>query len=167
MKKVVLIVGFLLSVSIFASASGDLLGFWYMQKDLENRTPVTEIFEKEGKYYAYAFAFKDLEYSDEKDTNNPDEALRSRSMNGLVFIYDLEFKKDKWVNGWIYNPDDGKDYHIKGTLSKDKQTITWRVSVDGFGLFGKDIEWTRIDAPSQYMKFKPNLETIYPRIPVK
>jgi uncharacterized protein (DUF2147 family) len=58
-----------------------------------------------------------------RDTKNPNPALRSRTILGLPFIYDLKrVDTGRWAGGKIYNPDNGTTYsakmhtHADGTL---------------------------------------------------
>lgn len=150
---------------VYALNANDIIGLWYIPEDSKGRTPVADVFQKNGKFYAYAFAYKDLSQSTEKDVNNPNVALRNREMREVIFVYDLTMKGDKLVSGEIYNPDEGKFFHLKGKLSKDKNTITWKASIDGAGLFGKTIVWKRVTNPSKYITLKPNMSIIEKNIP--
>jgi uncharacterized protein (DUF2147 family) len=58
-----------------------------------------------------------------RDTKNPNPALRSRTMLGLPFIYDLKrVEPGRWTGGKVYDPDSGRTYaakmhtHSDGTL---------------------------------------------------
>ena len=63
MKKRIL---FILSLLIFSMLSlsaqnvkaNDVVGLWYAEKDSLGRIPVVEIYEENGRYYGYSFAYK-------------------------------------------------------------------------------------------------------------
>lgn len=78
------------------------------------------------------------------DKNNPAEAERSRPILGLQllagFIKSAE-AGDRWEDGTIYNPEDGKVYKCTLTL-QDANTLKVRGYV-GLPLFGKTQVWTR------------------------
>jgi uncharacterized protein (DUF2147 family) len=55
-----------------------------------------------------------------KDANNPDAALRERSILGMAMIRD--FKRSgagKWTGGKIYDPGSGKTYDSKLSVNAD------------------------------------------------
>ena len=58
-----------------------------------------------------------------KDEHNPNEKLRSRKLMGVNILSGLEAKKDKWENGRIYNPKNGKDYKCTIWLEGDKLKV--------------------------------------------
>jgi len=140
----------------------DLLGFWYIPQDTKNRIFVADFFEKDGKLYTYTYAFvyQDLLKSDIKYVSNTDESLKKNEINSLVFMYDLRFKDNKFINGKIYSPDDDKYYYLRGSVSTDYNTITWKASIDGAGLVGKTFVWKRVMSPSKYASLKPDMNAI-------
>jgi len=76
------------------------------------------------------------------DTNNPDEALRSRPILGMDLIAGFEPKgAAKWRGGTIYDPRDGKTYQCAMSLKSDG-TLEVRGYV-GLAIFGKTVVWTR------------------------
>jgi uncharacterized protein (DUF2147 family) len=81
-----------------------------------------------------------------RDSNNPNPALRQRTICGLQIIYG--FQRDGsdphgWVEGAIYDPESGKVYHANITLV-DPQHLRLRGYV-GIPLFGESQIWTRAD----------------------
>ena len=52
------------------------------------------------------------------DKENSDENLKKRPILGLQMLRDFKWDGEKWDDGYIYNPDDGKEYdsviRIKG-----------------------------------------------------
>jgi|SRR4051812_44228047 uncharacterized protein (DUF2147 family) len=51
------------------------------------------------------------------DDRNPDPALRQRPICGLQIIGELrQSDPTTWSEGWIYDPDTGRTYHVKLTM---------------------------------------------------
>ncbi len=97
----------------------DLLGTWQSRKEV-TRT----CFEKnaDGAYQARIVWLPEEEYIDgrpPKDVKNPDKALRSRSLIGLVYIKDIRWKGDGWSTSHIYHPRFGLVAKGKITLLED------------------------------------------------
>jgi uncharacterized protein (DUF2147 family) len=77
-----------------------------------------------------------------KDTNNPDPKLRDQNLIGLVILKDFAFNgKDKWEDGTIYDPNNGKTYSCVIRL-KDESTLEVRGYI-GISLLGRTEVWTR------------------------
>ena len=78
------------------------------------------------------------------DDRNPDPALRSRKLKGLVIMTGFKYVGDgKWKDGTVYDPDSGKTYKCTATLL-DANTLKFRGYV-GIPLFGRTEVWTRDD----------------------
>ena len=74
---------------------------------------------------------------DQRDTNNPDEKLRSRKLLGLNFLTNFKADGKKW-KGRVYDPKSGKSY--KSVLYKDKNG---RLIVKGcIAIFCQTQKWT-------------------------
>lgn len=77
------------------------------------------------------------------DDNNPNKALRTRSLCGLEMLGDFHLTEpNRWGDGWIYNPENGKRYHA--TMTLDGNLLKLRGYV-GIPLFGETQTWTRAD----------------------
>lgn len=77
-----------------------------------------------------------------KDTNNPDPKLRDQNLIGLVILKDFSFNgKDKWEEGTIYDPNNGKTYSCAIRL-KNEKTLEVRGYI-GISLLGRTEVWTR------------------------
>jgi uncharacterized protein (DUF2147 family) len=76
------------------------------------------------------------------DKNNPDEAKKKTPLLGLQnlrnFVYDGE---KKWIDGQIYDPENGSDYSCKMELI-DNNTLEVRGFI-GISLFGRTDVWKR------------------------
>jgi uncharacterized protein (DUF2147 family) len=75
------------------------------------------------------------------DSNNPDNAKRTRPMLGVQIVIDMKpDSADKW-KGQVYNAEDGKTYAGSITLV-DAKTLTLQGCALG-GLVCKNRTWTR------------------------
>ncbi len=81
------------------------------------------------------------------DVLNPDPSLRSRPIQGLKLIEGFKPQDSNvWADATIYNPEDGKTYTCKATLSKDGRTLKVRGYV-GVPMLGRTQTWTRVASP--------------------
>lgn len=77
------------------------------------------------------------------DNLNPDPKLRNRPRQGLVFMQGFQYDDaNKWDDGKIYNPKDGKTYscYMK-VLNANTMEVKGYI---GFSLIGKSQTWTRV-----------------------
>lgn len=137
MKTCFLLISF--SILGFHSFSQkQILGKWLS----EDKEGVTEIFELNGKFYGKLVWLKNP--TDEKgipftDSNNPDAKLQKQPLIGLTVINDLIYKNQKWGNGTVYDPEEGKTYKCEIWL-KDNNSMNIR----GYWGFVYSTEiWTR------------------------
>ena len=76
------------------------------------------------------------------DVNNPDAGQRSRSLCGIVMMTGFKLDEpDHWTEGFVYDPEDGNNYHANITLQPDG-TLRLRGYV-GISLLGASEVWTR------------------------
>lgn len=76
------------------------------------------------------------------DDHNPEPALRDRPLCGLVILGGFKPSSERdWVDGWVYDPENGKTYHATMTLAEN-DTLRLRGYV-GIPLFGATQVWTR------------------------
>jgi len=82
------------------------------------------------------------------DRNNPDPALRSLPLTGLRLLWGLRYDADEhiWVDGHVYNSDNGKTYHCQVRLL-DHDRLKLRGYI-GISLLGGSTTWTRTQAPA-------------------
>lgn len=76
-----------------------------------------------------------------KDVHNPNPALRERSLIGAVLMWNLRYEDGRYVDGYVYNPEDGDTYRVKAWLTSARS-----LNVRGFlglSLFGQTHTWTR------------------------
>lgn len=78
------------------------------------------------------------------DRNNPDPALRSRTIDNLLLIWGLHYHPDEqeWNGGHVYDADDGHTYRCLVRL-EDPDHLRLRGYV-GISLLGGSSVWTRV-----------------------
>lgn len=110
MKRTLLILSTLFGIitSIIAQTNTNadkILGqYWSPKKDGK-----IEIYKTGRKYFGKFIWGK----NPRKDTENPDEKLRSRELIGLTFLYNFSFNNNYYVDGKIYDPESGKTFKCK------------------------------------------------------
>lgn len=148
MKTLTLFVIIFLAVtSAFGADQNDVLGLW----NTEDNDSKLEFFKCGDKVCVKIAWLKEPNYSDSKegpvgtpkvDRNNPDHALKNRPMIGLQIMEGFTpVGDDRWENGVIYNPDNGKSYRGKLHL-----TSPYKLELRGYigiSLFGSDYMLTR------------------------
>jgi len=143
MKKSILAVfALLLSLASFAQklAADKIIGVWQCEEYK------IEVFKAGNTYSAKLLWSKEMFEADgktpKKDIKNPDEKLRSRSVQGLTHITDLVYKNDEYVDGKLYSVQDGNTYSLKGKLKgpNDLETRGYK----GIPLVGKSFKWKRV-----------------------
>lgn len=145
----------------FAMAEG-ICGYYLLEKDDEGKEAIAEIFEKDGKYYAYGIINSDGTYS--QDVNNRDDKLKGRSLRGVVFMWGLEKDGDEWDNGKIYNTSNGKTYSASAKLEGD----TLKVKATVWGI-GKTLTWKKVSEEqiAPLLANKPSMQEVLSTIPTK
>ncbi len=88
-----------------------------------------------------------------KDVHNPNPKLRSRPLVGLVHLRGLRHEGSRWVDGRLYNPEDGDAYRAELWRDDDRLIIEGRPDVPVLGsllgrLFGR-ITYVRTDDGKQ------------------
>jgi len=77
------------------------------------------------------------------DRDNKDAAQRQRPLCGLMMLGDFRpLETNRWGDGWIYSPENGKTYRANMTLDGDRLKLRGYV---GIPLLGETQTWTRAD----------------------
>lgn len=108
MKKI-LITSILLMLSTIGWSQAITDGTWFN----EEKTARVAFYESKGKLYGKIVWLKDPNENGKPrtDINNPIETLRSKPLMGLVFLKGFEKEgANKWEDGEIYDPKNGKTY---------------------------------------------------------
>jgi uncharacterized protein (DUF2147 family) len=119
-----------------------LLGEWWT----ENNEGIVKFAKyPDGTYRGTTTCCKPKRYTDESpetDIHNPNPKLRTRSPIGIVIIWKLVYEDGEYTGGYVYNPRDGKTYHIQVKVI-DQNTIKIRGYL-GLPVFGQSQVWKRV-----------------------
>lgn len=137
----------LTATTVFGSGHNDILGLWKTADD-ESKLEFIKCGDKVCVKIAW---LKEPNYTDSKegpvgtpkvDCNNPDDALKKRPMIGLQIMEGFTaVGDDRWEDGIIYNPDNGKTYRGKlHLISPDRLELRGYM---GISLFGRNYILTR------------------------
>ena len=143
MKQLLLVVAATVAgpISAMAQAQSDYHGLWWN----EDRTGIVELVAKDGGIAGIT------RWGDKPDTdrNNPNPALRDRSLKGITFLWGFTYdpNKNRWKDGKVYDPNNGKTYDAKLSLAKNGRTLKMRGYI-GVSLFGRTAEFERV-APAE------------------
>ena len=157
MKIVATLTVILLSLVTVAGAGGGGIELLPISKNLSEGgggQAHIEIYEEGDRYHGKIIWLSEPVYLEgdphgtvgeaKVDTENPDEALRSQPIVGLLMMSGFKYDvKGLWHKGKIYDPDNGKTYKAKLSLTED-DVLKVRGFI-GFSLIGRTSEWTRFD----------------------
>ncbi len=160
MKHIAMLVIFLLSlVTVAAGGDGDaILGVWATDPEGDGGQAHIEIYLEGDRYFGKIVWLSEPLYLEgdphgtageaKVDTENPDEALRSRPIIGMTLMSDFRYDgKGLWHKGTIYDANKGKTYKCKLRL-EDDDVLKVRGYM-GFSLIGRTEKWTRVDPQVQ------------------
>lgn len=136
------------AASTYAASGDDILGVWYNQE----KDAKIEIFKCGGKYCGKITWLKIPNYPEgskegvpntpKLDHHNPVKELRNAPLLGLEITRDFTYAgENRWVEGKVYDPKNGKTYSGKMTLVSPNQ-LELRGFI-GISLFGRTAVWTR------------------------
>jgi uncharacterized protein (DUF2147 family) len=145
MKKLFLFLAFLFIASAYLSAQADkVVGFWLTD---EGKSQIEIYKGKDGKYYGKISWLEEPNENGKPkvDSDNPDPALKDRPILGLPLLKGFEYdKKDKeWVDGTIYDPDNGKTYDCFMWFEDDPSVLQIKGFVMGMRFLGRSTSWKR------------------------
>lgn len=147
--KIALFVLFFIMLAAVPAGAADadsIIGFWNTQ----DNDAVFEIYACGSLYCGKIISLEEPNYppTDKKmpgkpkvDINNPDPALRNRTLAGLRLIFGFHYEGDNSWKGMIYNPEDGETYHCNFSMDGEN-----RLKVRGYigiPLLGRTQVWTR------------------------
>lgn len=136
------------SVTYHQNKADRLLGTYYIYKAETKSESKVQIYKtKDGKYEGKFIWFKVPNNPDgtpKLDKNNPNPKLRSVRLDQLVLLKGFKYNanSDEWIDGEIYDPEDGKTYSCKLKFETDKK-LKVRGYV-GIPALGKSMYWNKI-----------------------
>lgn len=105
-----------------------------------------ELYKSAGKYFGKLLWASTMFEADgktpKKDPKNPDKNLRNRSRQNIVNVTNLRYDDGEYVDGKLYNPDDGRTYSLKATLKSANQ-LEFRGYI-GVSLLGRTMQFKKI-----------------------
>jgi len=143
MKKLItLLVVIFLSANIVAQTTNKdaLLGTWLTGSGKGK----VQIYKEGDKYNGKIVWLKEPNREDgtaKLDRNNSDKALQTRPIMGLNMLKGFIFDNDKWVDGTIYDPENGKTYSCKITWRDGKLDVRGYM---GISLIGRTDTWFKV-----------------------
>lgn len=142
MRKIITLFFALFFTTItFAQNPDAILGTWLTGSGKGK----VQIYKSGNKYYGKIVWLKNPTYEDGKpkvDKNNPDKSKQSIPLMGLNMLAGFVFEDSKWIDGTIYDPENGKTYSCKITLVDEKH-MDVRGYI-GISLIGRTDNWLRV-----------------------
>lgn len=128
-----------------------LLGLWLTEPDDDGGQAHVEI-TRSGEGYSGRLVWleKPLYDADDEegmggqpriDRENPKPELKTRPIQGLPILQGFVRSGNKWTDGTIYDPNNGKTYRCKMHLKGEKLKVRGYI---GFSLIGRTAVWTRV-----------------------
>ena len=96
----------------------------------------------DGKFYGKIVWLKDgfKNGKAKLDENNPKQNLQKQPLIGLIILKGFDKEDEKYSEGTIYDPENGKTYDCK--MNNKGKTLSIRGYI-GFSLFGRTAVWER------------------------
>ena len=143
MKKIItMLIAFFICVNTFAQAINKdaVIGTWLTGSGKGK----VQIYKEGEKYNGKIVWLKEPNREDgtaKLDRNNSDKILKTRPIMGLNMLNGFVFDKDKWVDGTIYDPENGKTYSCKITFRDGKLDVRGYI---GISLIGRTDTWFKV-----------------------
>lgn len=160
MKKIVSLFACILILSLLTGSTNaqtkadKILGFYTtLNDDTGKESSQVQIFKADdGKYYGKIVWLREPNENGKAkiDDQNPDKSLQNKPLIGLELLkaFTYNSKSEEWVDGSIYDPDNGKTYNCYMKFDSDDNS---KLNIRGFigkawmGL-GRTTTWTREEA---------------------
>lgn len=135
------LVGGLLSMAV---AQAGPLGLWSTEDD-QGRVQISQCADSLCGDLVWLEEALDEQGEPRLDVHNPEESLRSRPLEGLRIVWDMQPAGDgkTWKDGRVYDPESGKVYQGRITL-EEPDVLKLRGFV-GAPMFGRTSTWTRVE----------------------
>ncbi|QOZ35772.1 DUF2147 domain-containing protein [Bradyrhizobium sp. CCBAU 53421] len=110
-----------------------LVGIW----EADDGTVKLDMFKAGSEFQAHMLYGNEIVEADnvtfKKDANNPDPALRSRSLKNIVFITGLRWTEGEWSGGSIYDASSGRTYNCKAEIRNGKMGLRGYLGIPAMG----------------------------------
>lgn len=106
--------------------------YWSPKKDAK-----IEVYKKGSHYFGKTI----WAAVPRKDTQNPDKQLRQRDLLGVDLLTHFSYDDGNYVNGEIYDPENGKTYSCKISFSGRNLKVRGYI---GISLFGRTETFERV-----------------------
>ncbi|MDD5457025.1 MAG: DUF2147 domain-containing protein [Candidatus Margulisbacteria bacterium] len=140
----------LISLSLSVVDADSILGKWYTVSENSQIEIYKNNTEYKGKIVWLKNPYFGERYPDKigkpkTDVMNPDLKKQDQPLLGLELLNGFHFNDNdkRWVDGTIYNPEDGKNYYCNMQL-ENKDILRVRGSLDAWGFLGKTQVWSRV-----------------------
>jgi uncharacterized protein (DUF2147 family) len=130
----------LTAVPLFAQDADAVLGKWHTEGD----KAIIEITKSGSTYAGKIISIKDPLDKEGKvklDKENPDPSKRSQPIIGLALMSGFSYSSGQWINGTIYDAENGKTYNCK--MYMNGADLEVRGYVLGLPFLGRSQIWTR------------------------
>lgn len=129
--------------SVIAQTDADkVLGKWFN----EEKDAKVEIYKDGDNYFGKIVWLLNPNEEDgtvKLDNKNPDEALKTRPVMGLLLLKDFVYDDEEWEDGEIYDPKSGKTYSCFMEFESDE--LLKIKGYIGVKWVGKTTYWTKTD----------------------
>ena len=133
---------FVLLSAVSLADAGSPLGNWTTyDDDTGEAKSVVEVYQ-EGETLSARIVTVLNKKEDRPLCTACEDDLKDAPIEGLRFVWDMEPSGDKWKNGRILDPANGKIYKAKMELAENGAVLKVRGS---FGPIGRTQEWRRTD----------------------
>lgn len=146
MKKFLFVSLTLLFIPLFLLAQANKIeGTWFNDK----KSSTIEIKKGSDGKYSGSISWLETPNEDGKpkvDKENPDPQLAKRPILGLTIVKNFKYDsgKERWIEGRIYDPDNGKTYDCFAWFEDgDYDLLYLKGYVAGIKALGRKTEWTR------------------------
>ncbi|MBS1646700.1 MAG: DUF2147 domain-containing protein [Bacteroidetes bacterium] len=140
MKLLLYIFAFFFCGTAFSQNADVILGTWLTGSGKGK----VHIYKEGTKFNGKIVWLKEPTYPDgtpKVDKNNADKTKRSAPLLGLNMLKDFTFDGGKWIDGTIYDPENGKTYSCKISYREGKLDVRGYI---GISLIGRTDTWFRV-----------------------
>lgn len=129
-------ISLLASIALSFQNPNAIEGVWMV----ESEDAYIKIFEDDGKFFGRVTWLKEP-YDENGDPITDDDG---NPIQDMVIMKDFIYEDGKWVDGTLYDAEEGKTYY--GSMELDgREKLKLRGSLDSFGLIGRTETWTRMN----------------------